>query len=105
MNFREYIDRLFVMVQEVSEILPLLQDYGILFKQHNRVQSALVKVYLNILEFCVTARDVFAMQDNAGRKCKLLHTENSFHSSKLMICARAPSGSARPGRQSSLAEF
>lgn len=59
------------MIQDLSNELPLLEDYGLLFQNHNRVRSALVKVYLNILEFCVTARDVFVVQDHTSRKCSL----------------------------------
>jgi hypothetical protein len=112
-NFRDYVDRLCAMVQQVSETLPLLQDYGILFKREKRVQSSLVQVYLNILKFCVTARDVFAVQENAGRKCKLLYPKRKFLLKKKKkeknlpahdLC-RAPSNNARSSHQSALAEL
>lgn len=58
------------MIKDVSDNIPRFDEYGVLFKSEERVQSTLVKIYSDVLEFCIAARDVFAVQQTSARKCK-----------------------------------
>ncbi|RFU35207.1 hypothetical protein B7463_g1158, partial [Scytalidium lignicola] len=61
-NFSQYVDRLLDMLGEVGENLPRFIEYNNLFPGRSGVQSALVKVYVDTIDFCVKVRNVFLTQ-------------------------------------------
>jgi hypothetical protein len=58
-EFEKYYDRLVQMFSEIGDILPRLYDYEKLFPNHQRLVYTISKVYLVLIEFCITAKRVF----------------------------------------------
>jgi hypothetical protein len=58
-EFGNYFDKLLQMFARISDTLPRLQDYEMLFPKHERLIHALSVVYVDILRFCADAKAVF----------------------------------------------
>ncbi len=54
----------------MSDNLQRFEEYRILFAEDERLQGVLAKVFAGALSFCHLARDIFAVQENKGKKCE-----------------------------------
>ena len=63
------------MLARIGEALPRCQMYERLFATHEKVLAALSNVYVDVLNFCVEAKDVFlaAPRESAREYISVLH--------------------------------
>ena len=72
-RFQEYQERIAKMLSEMLEKLDILLKYGTnIYKNNSQVQSALIEVYGDVLDFCIQASKLFL--DDKGKERSSLKT-------------------------------
>jgi hypothetical protein len=58
-GFGRYFEKLVDMFSRIGEVLPRFRVYERLFPEHERLLAALTKSYLDIIIFCLDAKEIF----------------------------------------------
>ena len=69
-NFDEYIQKTLEVFGDIGDNLSRFQLYGRIFPTEAGVQKALVKVYVETLQFCISARHVFMLRGGKKGNCE-----------------------------------